>query len=142
MLINLGMVGNDIEESISQPQLSNTICFSIGPGAANQTLHRDDDVHHHHLKSADKHEIGRDVGVGLFVAGKQATKSNGATRFIPGSHLWDYSKGPPHEEQTVYAEMQPGDILANPIEAIRALPEWLQERVGFGLSRPFMGWVD
>jgi ectoine hydroxylase-related dioxygenase (phytanoyl-CoA dioxygenase family) len=33
-------------------------------------------------------------------------------------------------------------ILANPIEAIRALPEWLQERVGFGLNRPSLGRVD
>ncbi|KAJ5935161.1 phytanoyl- dioxygenase family protein [Penicillium verhagenii] len=180
--LSTNWVGNDIEESISHPQLSNTICFSIGPGAADQPLHRDDDVHHHHLKAVGKHEIGRDVGVGLFVAGKKATKANGATRFIPGSHLWDYSQGPPREEQTFYAEMQPGDaffmlsgcfhggsanrteneerlmyscfftrgwlrqeenqILANPIEAIRVLPEWLQERVGFGLSRPFLGWVD
>lgn len=101
---------------------------------------------------------------------------------IPGSHLWDYSEGPPREDQTFYAEMEPGDAfmvlsgcyhggsanktedeerlvystfstrgwmrqkenqyLANDIEAIKKLPEWLQERVGYGLSRPCLGWVN
>lgn len=32
--------------------------------------------------------------------------------------------------------------LTNDIEKIKELPEWLQERVGYGLSRPFCGWVD
>jgi ectoine hydroxylase-related dioxygenase (phytanoyl-CoA dioxygenase family) len=55
------------------------------------------------------HEIGRDAGIGLFVAGKKSSRQNGATRFIPGSHLWDYSEGPPREDQTFYAELEPGD---------------------------------
>ena len=106
----------------------------------------------------------------------------GATRFIPGSHLWDYQEGPPREEQTVYAELNPGDVfmmlsgcfhggsanttkdeervilstfncrgwlrqeenqyLANSMESIKGLPPALQERMGYGLSLPFMGWVD
>lgn len=32
--------------------------------------------------------------------------------------------------------------LSNDIEKIRELPGWLQERVGYGLSRPFLGWID
>lgn len=46
----------------------------------------------------------------LFVAGTPSTSRNGATRFIPGSHLWDYSF-PPREEDTVYAELRPGDAF-------------------------------
>lgn len=128
------------------------------------------------------HEHGRDAGIGLFVAGKKATRKNGATRFIPGSHLWDYSEGPPREDQTYHAELNPGDAfmmlsgcfhggsankttdeerllfscfytrswmrqeenqyLANDIEKIRELPLWLQERIGWSVSRPFLGWVD
>lgn len=68
-------------------------------------------MHHQTLKATDKHEIGRDAGVGLFVAGKKATKFNGATRFIPGSHLWDYSVGPPREDQAVHVELEPGDCF-------------------------------
>ncbi|KAH8804433.1 phytanoyl-CoA dioxygenase family protein [Xylogone sp. PMI_703] len=179
--LNWNWIGDQNEVSKSLPQLSNTICFSIGPGASDQPLHRDDDVHHHQRPASLTHEIGRDVGIGLFVAGTETTKLNGATRFIPGSHLWDYSEGPPNEAQTIYAEMEPGDAfimlsgcfhggsanktekerlvyscfftrgwmrqeenqyLANSIESLRNLPEWLQERVGFGLSKPFLGWVD
>jgi len=55
--------------------------------------------------------MGRDAGIGFFVAGKKTTKQNGATRFIPGSHLWDYAEGPPREDQTFYAELEPGDGL-------------------------------
>lgn len=33
----------------------------------------------------------------VFVAGTESTKANGATRFIPGSHLWDYAVPPPDD---------------------------------------------
>ncbi|KAH8655361.1 phytanoyl-CoA dioxygenase family protein [Xylariales sp. PMI_506] len=175
-------VGDKNEVSVSGPQLNNTIVFSIRPGAHNQPLHRDDAIHHIDLPAVAEHEIGRDAGIGFFVAGKPSTKENGATRFIPGSHLWDYSEGPAREEQAVYAELGPGDgfmmlsgcfhggsanttadeerllfstfstrgwmrqeenqYLAVDIQKIKELPEWLQERVGYGLSRPFLGWVD
>lgn len=40
------------------------------------------------------------------------TKANGATRFIPGSHLWDYNKAPPGDnESSVYIELNPGDAF-------------------------------
>lgn len=67
--------------------------FSIGPGsgdARNQPLHRDDSIYHvkHTEATAETYEYGRDVAIGFFLAGKKTTKTNGATRFIPGSHLW------------------------------------------------------
>lgn len=59
--------GQKLEQSVSHPQLNNTIVFSIGPGARNQELHRDDMVHHNQLPaiSADKYESGRDTGIGF-----------------------------------------------------------------------------
>lgn len=40
------------------------------------------------------------------------TRINGATRVVPGSHLWDYNQPPPPEGQgTVDALLQPGDSL-------------------------------
>lgn len=175
-------VGDTNEVSVSKPQLNNTIVFSIGPGARDQALHRDDPIHHVDHRAVAEHHMGRDAGIGFFIGGKKTTRQNGATRFIPGSHLWDYSEGPPREDQAFYAELEPGDgfmflsgcfhggsanmteneerlvystfstrgylrqeenqYLANDIEDIRKLPEWLQERVGYGISRPFLGWVN
>jgi ectoine hydroxylase-related dioxygenase (phytanoyl-CoA dioxygenase family) len=51
----------------------------------------------------------------LFVAGKPCTKQNGATRIVPGSHLWDYTIPPPSYEKHTgifsHAEMQSGDAF-------------------------------
>lgn len=96
--------------SVSRPQLNNTIVFSIMPGAKRQELHRDDMIHHNVLPAttADEYKKGRDVSIGFFVAGTKTTKANGATRFIPGSHLWD-AEQPPVEELAAQAELNPGD---------------------------------
>jgi ectoine hydroxylase-related dioxygenase (phytanoyl-CoA dioxygenase family) len=170
--------------STSKPQLNNNIVFSIAPGAAAHPLHRDDAIHQRVPTSIETYPEKlneRETGVGFFVAAKKATKENGATRFIPGSHLWAHET-PPDESLCQYAEMEKGDAfimlascfhggsanttadeervvfscfytrswmrqeenqyLANDWDRIRALPDWLQERVGWGLSRPFLGWVN
>ena len=139
-------------------------------------------MHHTYHSAAAEHHLGRDSAVGFFVAGTRTTRANGATRFVPGSHLWDYAEPPPSEDKTFYAELQPGDgfmvfagcyhggsanttadeerlvystfttrgylrqeenqYLANDMEAVRKLPVWLQQFMGYSLSRPFMGWVN
>lgn len=82
-------LGEEKIEAVSKPQLNNTIIFSIGPGARDQALHRDSVIHHTLVERVRSEEYGirRETGVGYFVAGKKTTKANGATRFIPGSHL-------------------------------------------------------
>ncbi|EXJ93146.1 hypothetical protein A1O3_01703 [Capronia epimyces CBS 606.96] len=95
----------------SGPQICNTTVYSILPGSEEQALHRDDRIHHAHLPAAHQHTVGRDFGVGLFVAGTKCTQENGATRFIPGSHLWDYSAPPPKDHVPAYAVMEPGDAF-------------------------------
>jgi len=103
--------GQKLMKSESKPQLNNTIVFSIAPGAKRQELHRDDMNIHNKLEALASHEeykIGRDCTIGLFVAGKKTTKANGATRFIPRSHLWATSQ-PPVEDLARHAELNPGD---------------------------------
>ncbi|KAL2421942.1 Dioxygenase himG [Exophiala dermatitidis] len=104
--------GSELTEATSKPQCSSTVVFSIAPGAKNQDLHRDDIIHHNNLVAIapEEYKVGRDVSISFFVAGKRATKANGATRFIPGSHLQD-GLTPPDESQVVYAEMEPGDAF-------------------------------
>lgn len=104
-------LGQKVETSISRPQLNNTIVFSIAPGAKRQELHRDDMNWHNELPGLDSHEdykIGRDIDIGFFVAGKRTTKANGATRFIPRSHLWAKTQAP-NEDLAYYAELDAGD---------------------------------
>jgi ectoine hydroxylase-related dioxygenase (phytanoyl-CoA dioxygenase family) len=104
--------GQNKQWAVSKPQLSNTIVFSIAPGATNQPLHRDDSIHQWVPKAVDVYPLDkqRDASVGFFVAAKKATKENGATRFIPGSHLWGHDT-PPNEDLCQYAEMERGDAF-------------------------------
>lgn len=105
-------LGTDMHTSVSRPQLHNTIVFSIGSGASAQPLHRDDMVHHRISTQmcAEDYQVGQDTAIGFFVGGKKTTRANGATRFIPGSHLWDQDT-PPTEDLAVYAELDPGDAF-------------------------------
>ena len=61
--------------------------------------------------TADQWHVGRDSGIALFLAGTRTTKENGATRFVPGSHLQASAEGPGNEDEAVYAEMEKGDCL-------------------------------
>lgn len=109
--------GSPLETSqlnISPPQVNNTIAFSVRPGNSfNQPLHRDDDIHYANRKRVDVYPDqtnSREFGIGFFVAGTKSTKANGATRFIPGSHL-EATEQPPDERFVRYAELNVGDGL-------------------------------
>ena len=130
----------------------------------------------------DSRKDGKHRSTGSIWSRLIPTDITGATRFIPGSHLWDYREGPAQEEQAVYAELEVGDAfmmlsgcflggsanktsdeerlvystfmtrgylrqeeiqyLANDWEEVKKLPPCLQERMGYGISRPFLGWVN
>lgn len=100
-------------ESTSHPILGGTVCFQVKAGAAAQGLHRDNMGYHHNDAriTADEWRVGRDSAIALFLAGTRTTKENGATRFVPRSHLQGSGEGPGNEEGAVYAEMEPGDCL-------------------------------
>ncbi|KAH6618486.1 hypothetical protein C7974DRAFT_318045 [Boeremia exigua] len=107
--------GDEARSSVSLPQLSTTVTFSVGPGTKAQGLHRDDDIYHTQHPATSTHQEGRDNTLCLFVAGKKCTKQNGATRIVPGSHLWDFTTPPPSytksSEMFAHAEMMPGDAF-------------------------------
>ncbi|KAL6240650.1 hypothetical protein RBB50_012477 [Rhinocladiella similis] len=177
-------VGKEWKQSISKPQLNNAAVLSIGPGARDQELHRDSMIHHLRTKACDPStfDLNQETGIGFFVAGKRATKANGATRFIPGSHLWDHNV-PPNEDLVYYAELEAGDgfmmlasayhggsantttkeerliysafmtkgylrqeenqYLANGWDVVRdKYDDKALELIGYGLSPPFLGWID
>ncbi|KAF9698545.1 hypothetical protein EKO04_003876 [Ascochyta lentis] len=103
--------GNEARSSVSLPQLSTTVTFSVGPGTKAQGLHRDDDIYHTQHSATATHYQGQDAMLCLFVAGKQCTKYNGATRIVPGSHLWDFTVPPP--SYTEYLRQEENQYLAN-----------------------------
>lgn len=96
------------------PQLNTAIAFSVGPGEVDQPLHRDDHCHHNNLTEISQYPLDnlqqRETLLGYFFALKKTTKENGATRFIPGSHLWGKDREP-SDHLAFYAELNPGDAF-------------------------------
>ncbi|MCJ1281068.1 hypothetical protein MMC26_000386 [Xylographa opegraphella] len=99
-------------KAAGRPINGGSVCFLIGPGATAQGLHRDNMIYHARFPriTPDEYTTGRDTGLALFLAGTKTTKENGATRFVPGSHL-GASGERPSEENVHYGEMEPGDAM-------------------------------
>lgn len=98
-------VGSDRMEIAPDIQLSITQAIQIGPGQGLQPLHRDD------ATSLWRHpQYGREARLQMMLAISDFTEENGATRVIPGSHLWDDERMPTQEE-TVAAQMKAGSVL-------------------------------
>ena len=98
----------------SHPLLSISITFDIPPGTTAQGLHRDDKNHHARHSPAESYEKGRDVLLGLFVPACNTSKANGATRVVPGSHLWGDGApdfGPDGTQGVLDAEMEVGEAF-------------------------------
>ncbi|KAI2791390.1 Dioxygenase cnsJ [Penicillium oxalicum] len=95
------------------PQLDSTVCFYLKPNSPDQLLHRDDQTHQNWNGAVDSYVNGRDVGCSMFAALTNSTRENGTTRFIPGSHLWDYQDPIPvgKDPRLRYAELVPGDCF-------------------------------
>lgn len=69
------------------------------------------DAHTEISEWVDERDLNtRESAVGVFTAGVKTTKANGATRFIPGSHLWGNERKP-SEDEVFYAELEAGDAF-------------------------------
>ncbi|KXH64195.1 hypothetical protein CSAL01_03858 [Colletotrichum salicis] len=94
----------DKQKTVSgKPIISSTVGFRVNPGGKQQVLHRDDNDYHPHDKKLP-------VMIGCVTALTKTTAANGATVVIPGSHLWGPQRRP-FDEETVPAELEPGDAL-------------------------------
>lgn len=106
---NLFIFGDkEISTAYSPPQLCACVTFDIAPGAKDQPLHRDDMIHHNIRHYQDKYEYGTETSVLTAIGLAKTSKANGATRFVPGSHLWDQFRIP-EEDEVMYAELEKGD---------------------------------
>jgi hypothetical protein len=81
--------------------------IEICPGEKAQMLHRDGSFYDYVDFSAN----GPNVSVTTSVAMTDITEEMGATRVIPGSHLWEDFSAPATQEQTSPALLNAGDLL-------------------------------
>lgn len=86
-------------------QLNSNSITAIGPGETLQPLHRDD------LLYPLAHPSERNACATVFWALTDFTEDNGATRLIPGSHMWDDERVP-LDRETVGAVMPKGSFCA------------------------------
>ncbi|KAK8210198.1 hypothetical protein M8818_003686 [Zalaria obscura] len=107
-------MGNTPETNTTHPLLSIAITMDTRPGSAAQRLHRDDKNHHARHTKAETYTKGRDMLMGIFVPGCDTYKENGATRIVPGSHLWGDEEpdfGPDGCNGVVDAELKAGEAF-------------------------------
>ena len=81
----------------------------IGPGEPAQMLHRD--CGNWLAVAAPNWPDGPELTISALIALDETTDELGATRVIPGSHRWPDLADHGTPEQSVPAEMQPGDAL-------------------------------
>ncbi|KAF2160550.1 hypothetical protein M409DRAFT_70308 [Zasmidium cellare ATCC 36951] len=82
--------------------------IEIGPGNKPQPLHRDLGQYSVFNSLGPK---GPEAIVNFLIATTRFTDENGGTRVIPGSHLWEDFNVKAKQEDTIPADMEPGDCL-------------------------------
>lgn len=80
--------GGHCHEIVCHPLLSVAVTMDIRPGAMAQPLHRDDKNHFARHTPARSYRKARDLLLGLCVPACDTHAATGATRVVPGSHLW------------------------------------------------------
>lgn len=109
-------MGTEPSTNVCPPLLSISITMDTRPGTVAQKLHRDDKNHHARHAAAEKYARNRDMLLGLFVPGCDTYRANGATRVVPGSHLWgddqpDFSSGGDPYGKVIDAELKKGEAF-------------------------------
>lgn len=99
----LDVVGQLFQGQCYHPQLALTQAIRVHPGQVAQSLHRDDNVF------PFQHPRAPSVLFAMWSL-SPFEGGNGATRLVPGSHLWDDDRVP-DEAETVVARMRPGSVL-------------------------------
>lgn len=104
-----GYVAAMLDGGIGNQMLNATHAIEIHPGEVAQELHRDG---RGFLKRLGLDRPGAiEVVMNTLLALTDITEEMGATRVIPGSHLWEDYNDPGSQEQTIPALLSAGDIL-------------------------------
>ena len=107
-----------------------------GPGAGDQTIHRDQDVWPRALNGVIKHRQFASL-----LALSEYTAEMGATRIVPGSHKWDEDRKPKPEEIAI-AEMSPGSAAIYLGSTLHAAGPNSTQKPRRGMHTSFcLGWL-
>jgi ectoine hydroxylase-related dioxygenase (phytanoyl-CoA dioxygenase family) len=110
----LALADRILSPSCARYQLNLGHLLQRGPGSPEQILHRDE------LVWSDVPQPHPELQLATVIAFVDFTKENGATRVVPGSHLWPDRQlsaieqllgDPPKPEQIAYAEMPAGSAV-------------------------------
>lgn len=107
---NVFWIGDNLNVGYCPAIVSSSIAFQVSPSAAVQALHRDDQSEQNIRKqqTPETLDLNLESQLGFSIALTRTTKENGATRLIPGSHLWDHLQKPDIND-CIYNEMEKGD---------------------------------
>jgi ectoine hydroxylase-related dioxygenase (phytanoyl-CoA dioxygenase family) len=107
---NAFWIGDNLNIGYCPAVVSSSIAFQVAPNSAYQALHRDDQSDHNVRVSQtyQSFDFSSESQIGFSVALTRTTKQNGATRVIPGSHMWDHLQKP-DQKDCIYNEMDKGD---------------------------------
>jgi len=84
--------------------IGSTTAIEIHPGEGDQVLHRDDTIYPVQIP-------GVEMQVSVMWALNDFTEENGATRTVPGSHLWEGPREPGPDDAVIQAPMSKGSAL-------------------------------
>jgi ectoine hydroxylase-related dioxygenase (phytanoyl-CoA dioxygenase family) len=98
------LVLGTLDRVLGHYQLSAPVGIQIGPGEQAQVLHRDESVY----PLPAPHPT---VVVNSMWPLDDFTTSNGATRLVPGSHLWQPGRRPGPGDEVAVAEMPSGSAM-------------------------------
>ncbi|KAJ5916822.1 hypothetical protein N7504_000837 [Penicillium tannophilum] len=119
--VSIPYEGDKQDQFSTDAILSQAVTMEIGFGGQEQLLHRDDLIwqQSHTCQEETGYKLGSDVGMGLLVPGVDTVEENGATLFVPRSHLWSDDRRPKREEASA-VELKKGEALLFLSSAVHA----------------------
>ena len=105
----LGVIDHFLAPNCGQYQLNSSEIIEIHGGETAQELHVDDMIWPVHFWQPD-----RLLQFNVMVAGTEFTEQNGATRVVPGSHLWNDPERQARPDEVTQAVMSAGSAVFIP----------------------------